>query len=137
MKTETNINSYISLPCKKCGRIVDNVGDSAKSVVCSMCTLGMVGFPDEPKSAYTPTGRPAGWHWMAEFVDKDGNVFHKGKEQPKLFGTLKPTKVKPKKKPTKRRSKEQILLAREKEKRAILKKEVKKQKDFLNHKLGG
>ena len=35
---------------------------------------------------------------MAEFVDKDGNVFHKGKEQPKLKGTLKPTKVKPKKK---------------------------------------
>ncbi len=137
MKTETNINSYISLPCKKCGRIVDNVGDSAKSVICSMCTLGMVGFPDEPKSAYKPTGRPAGWHWMAEFVDSDGNVFHKGKEQPKLKGTLPPTKVKPKKKPTKRRSKEEILLAREKEKRAILKKEVKKQKDFLNHKLGG
>ena len=102
-----------------------------------MCTLGMVGFPDEPKSAYKPTGRPAGWHWMAEFVDSDGNVFHKGKEQPKLKGTLPPTKVKPKKKPTKRRSKEEILLAREKEKRAILKKEVKKQKDFLNHKLGG
>ena len=44
------------------------------------------------------TGRPAGWHWMSEFVDKDGNVFHKGKEQPKLKGTLKPTKVKPPKK---------------------------------------
>ena len=42
--------------------------------------------------------RPAGWHWMKEFVDKDGNVFHKGKEQPKLKGTLKPTKVKPRKK---------------------------------------
>ena len=25
---------------------------------------------------------------MNEFVDKDGNVFHKGKEQPKLKGTL-------------------------------------------------
>ena len=75
MKTETNINSYISLPCKKCNRIVDNVGESAKSVICSICTLGMVGFPAEPKSAYTPTGRPAGWHWMAEFVDKDGNFY--------------------------------------------------------------
>ena len=31
-------------------------------------------------------------------VDKDGNVFHKGKEQPKLKGTLPPTKVKPRKK---------------------------------------
>jgi hypothetical protein len=44
------------------------------------------------------TGRPAGWHFMNEFVDKDGNVFHKGKEQPELKGTLKPTKVKPPKK---------------------------------------
>ena len=44
------------------------------------------------------TGRPAGWHFMNEFVDKDGNVFHKGKEQPDLKGTLPPTKVKPRKK---------------------------------------
>ena len=44
------------------------------------------------------TGRPPGWHFMNEFVDKDGNVFHKGKEQPELKGTLKPTKVKPIKK---------------------------------------
>ena len=44
------------------------------------------------------SGRPAGWHFMNEFVDKDGNVFHKGKEQPDLKGTLEPTKVKPRKK---------------------------------------
>ena len=35
---------------------------------------------------------------MKEYVDKDGNVFHKGKEQTELKGTLKPTKVKPPKK---------------------------------------
>ena len=70
-------------------------------------------------------------------VDKDGNVFHLGKEQPKLKGTLPPTKVKPKKKTTKRRTKEQILLARAAEKKVALKKAVKKQKDFLNHKFGG
>ena len=34
---------------------------------------------------------------MAEFVDKDGTVYHKGKEQPKLKGTLPPTEVKPRK----------------------------------------
>ena len=74
---------------------------------------------------------------MSEFVDKDGNVFYKGKEQPKLKGTLKPTKVKPpKKRKTKRRSKEQMLVARHKEKKAELRKAVKKQKDFLNHKFG-
>ena len=34
---------------------------------------------------------------MNEYVDKDGNVFHKGKEQPELKGTLEPTVIKPKK----------------------------------------
>jgi hypothetical protein len=119
--------------CHKCGREVRGVGDEAVSVTCSICVLATCDFPEEPKS-YKPTGRPAGWHWMNEFVDKDGNVFHKGKEQPKLKGKLKPTKVRPPKK-TKRRTREQILLARNKEKKAALKKAVKKQKDFLNHKI--
>jgi predicted RNA-binding protein with PUA domain len=91
-------------------------------------------YPLEDKS-YKPTGRPAGWHWMTEFVDKDGKVFHKGKEQPKLKGTLKPTKVTPPKK-TKRRTKEEMLVAQYNKKKAALKKAVKKQKDFLNHELG-
>ena len=125
-----------AMTCHKCNRIVENVGELATKVTCSWCVFGMVGFPEEPKSTYKPTGRPAGWHWMAEFVDADGNVFHKGKEQPKLKGTLSPTKVKPPKKKTKRRSKEEILVAREAEKKAELKKAIKKQKDFLNHKFG-
>ena len=60
----------------------------------------MIKFPDTVKTKQTKpkTGRPAGWHFMNEYVDKDGNVFHKGKEQPDLKGTLKPTKVKPRKK---------------------------------------
>jgi hypothetical protein len=95
----------------------------------------MTGLPEETKSTYKPTGRPAGWHFMNEFVDKDGNVFHKGKEQPKLFGTLKSTKVVAKKK-TRRRTSEQMLIAREAEKKVALKKAVKKQKDFINHNFG-
>ena len=121
-----------SLRCKKCNRLVDNVGDTAVKVTCSVCVLMAVGLPEEKKS-YTPTGRPAGWHFMVEFVDKDGNVFHKGKEQPKLKGTLKPTKVKPPKKKIKRRSKDEIYLARHELKKAALKKAVKKQQDFINH----
>ena len=124
-----------SLECSNCGRWVDNIGENTKSVVCSYCVIVKVGIPEEKKS-YKPTGRPAGWHWMAEFVDKDGNVFHKGKEQPKLKGTLPPTKVKPPKKKVKRRSKEQILIERHKKKKAALKKAVQKQKDFLNHNIG-
>jgi hypothetical protein len=94
----------------------------------------MTGLPEETKRKVS-TGRPAGWHFMNEFVDKDGNVFHKGKEQPKLFGTLKSTKVVVKKK-VKRRTKEQILLAMDAERKVALKKAVAKQKDFINHKYG-
>jgi hypothetical protein len=89
-------------------------------------------YPVEESKSYKPTGRPAGWHWMNEFVDVDGNVFHKGKEQPKLKGTLKPTVVKPRKK-TKRRTRNQILLGIDAERKSELKKAVQKQKDFLNH----
>ena len=140
MKTNNNVNSYKSLPCRKCGRIVDNVGEEAAKVTCSWCVLRLVGFPEESKSAYKPTGRPAGWHWMKEFVDKDGTVFHLGKEQPKLKGTKKPTKVV--KKAIKRRTKSQIEASKIKKyqmkKKAAkdeLKAEIKKQQDFINHKI--
>ena len=90
------------LQCKRCFEYVKDVGKDCVGVTCSRCVviINMAKFPDTlPKSwSKKPTGRPPGWHWMAEFVDKDGNVFHRGKEQPELKGTLKPTKVKPKKK---------------------------------------
>jgi len=127
------------MDCKITGEPVRNVSTDAVSVVGNTALTGLLHkkFPETDKPSYRPTGRPAGWHFMNEFVDKDGNVFHKGKEQPKLKGTLPPTKVKPvKKKKTKRRSKEQILLDRHNEKKAELKKAVQKQKDFLNHKFG-
>ena len=126
------------MDCKITGEPVPNVSTDAVSVIGSRALMGKMfkQFPDVVKPTYKPTGRPAGWHFMNEFVDADGNVFHKGKEQPKLKGTLPPTKVEPKKK-TKRRTKEQILIARHNKKKAALKKAVKKQKDFLNHKFGG
>ncbi len=123
-----------SLQCTKCSRWVENVGENAVKVTCSVCVLLAVGLPEEKKS-YSPTGRPPGWHFMAEFVDKDGNVFHKGKEIKKLKGTLKPTKVLPPKKKIKRRSQDEIYLARHELKKAALKKAAKKQQDFLNHKI--
>ena len=131
------INGVAYMDCKITGEPVANVSTESKSVIGSRALTGLLHkkFPDQSKPAYKPTGRPAGWHWMKEFVDKDGKVYHLGKEQPKLKGTLSPTEVKPKKQ-TKRRSQEEILLARQAEKKAALKKEFKKQKDFLNHKLG-
>ena len=128
-------NDLLHMACKNnCGNY-EVVGEETIAVTCWSCVMQVVGIPDEPKRKQ-PTGRPAGWHFMNEFVDKDGNVFHKGVEQPKLKGTLSPTKIEPKKK-TKRRTKEQILIDRHNKKKAALKKAVKKQKDFLNHKFGG
>ena len=137
MKNKIEYHSYYEgnvrhMACMTCGKY-EVVGDSTTSLKCSRCVLILVGFPEEAKSIYKSTGRPAGWHFMKEFVDKDGNVFHKGKEQPKLKGTLKPTKVKPAKKRKKRRSKQEMLLAIDAERKAELKKAVQKQKDFINH----
>ena len=136
MKT-TISNSYkvdgiLYMCCTKCGKEVKGIGEETTSVICSHCINRMIPL-EEPKG-YKPTGRPAGWHWMKEFVDKDGTVYHLGKEQPKLKGTKKPTKVSPsKKKKTKRRTKQQMLLAMDAERKAELKKAHQKQKDFINH----
>ena len=129
------IDGIAYMDCKITGEPVANVSTECKSVIGSRAVMGMVGLPKE-KPTRVSSGRPAGWHFMNEFVDKDGNVFHKGKLQPDLKGTLPPTKIVPKKK-TKRRTKEEILIARDKEKKAALRKAHKKQKDFLNHKFGG
>ena len=88
--------------CKVCQSVYVKVDEDAVAVTCSNCVqrkcLATMPMDKFFKSIKPKTGRPAGWHFMNEFVDKDGNVFHKGKEQPDLKGTLPPTKVKPPKK---------------------------------------
>ena len=117
------IDGIPHMDCKITGDPVRNVGVEATSVVGSRALTVRMNkmFPEQSKPTRVKTGRPSGWHFMNEFVDKDGNVFHKGKEQPDLKGTLPPTKIKPKKK-VKRRSKEEILLARHEKKKKVLKK---------------
>ena len=122
--------------CKSCQSDYVKCSENVVAVTCSRCVIkiNMVKFPGTIKKQKVSSGKPAGWHFMNEYVDKDGNVFHKGKEQPKLKGTLEPTKVKPPKKKTKRRTKDEILVARHKEKLAAerqLKKDLEKQKKFL------
>ena len=101
-------HSYIEngqryLQCKGCYDY-QKVDDEVVSITCGRCTIIRT-LKHTPLEDMIPslkkkqsTGRPPGWHFMNEFVDKDGTVFHKGEEQPKLKGTLKPTKVKPRKK---------------------------------------
>ena len=88
--------------CKHCQSEYVQVDENTSAITCSSCvirkTLALKPMDEFFGKQRVSTGRPAGWHFMNEFVDKDGNVFHKGKEQPKLKGTLKPTKVKPPKK---------------------------------------
>ena len=89
------------LQCKSCYEY-QKVEEGTKAITCSSCTLKKA-LALKPMDTFfakqhKKTGRPAGWHFMNEYVDKDGNVFHKGKEQPELKGTLPPTKVKPPKK---------------------------------------
>ena len=91
------------MQCKHCLSEYVSVSENIVAVTCSSCvtriTTSQMTLEDfYPSWKIKKTGRPAGWHWMKEFVDKKGNVFHKGKEQPELKGTLKPTKVKPPKK---------------------------------------
>ena len=91
------------MQCKHCKSEYVSVSENIVAVTCPICvtriTTSQMTFEDfYPSMKIKKTGRPPGWHWMKEFVDKDRNVFHKGKEQPELKGTLKPTKVKPPKK---------------------------------------
>jgi len=136
---EMNGGYYIDgvpyMDCKITGEPVRNVGTEATSVIGSRAVIARIHqmFPEQDKPKRVKTGRPSGWHFMNEFVDKDGNVFHKGKEQPDLKGTLPPTKIKPKKK-AKRRSKEEILLARHEKKKKVLKKAKKKLNDKIKRK---
>ena len=105
-KNKQELMSFIEdgqrwLQCKVCYDYI-KVDEDTRAITCSSCTLKKT-LALKPLDTFfakkhKKTGRPAGWHFMNEFVDKDGNVFHKGKEQPKLKGTLKPTKVKPRKK---------------------------------------
>ena len=88
--------------CKHCQSEYVRVDEDTAAITCSSCvikkTLALKPIDEFFAKQRVSTGRPAGWHFMNEFVDKDGNVFHKGKEQPDLKGTLEPTKVKPRKK---------------------------------------
>ena len=126
------IDGVAYMDCKVTGEPVKNVSTEATSVIGSRAFMARIDkmFPIENTPERVSAGRPAGWHFMKEFVDKDGNVFHKGKEQPDLKGTLPPTKIKPKKK-AKRRSKEEILLARHEKKKKVLKKAKKKLNDKI------
>jgi hypothetical protein len=110
------------------------VGERTTAVLCWKCTMSLCA-PPEVGSGYKSSGKPRGWQFMKEFVDEQGNVYHKGIEQPSLKGTLPTTtiEVSDKKKLSKKEKeelKEQILLQiamiRGQVKKATLKKDISK-----------
>ena len=109
--------------CKVCQSEYVTVDENTAAITCSQCvikkTLALKPMDEFFKSVKPKTGRPPGWHFMNEFVDKDGNVFHKGKEQPDLKGTLPPTKVKPPKKRKKLSADEKLFKRAERYKKKL------------------
>lgn len=69
-----------------------DVSLTTTAALCHRC-VNKVTEPPKFTPRYTPTGRPKGWQWMSQFVDKDGTVYHKGIEQPELKGTLPETVI--------------------------------------------
>ena len=109
--------------CKHCQSEYVKVDENTSAITCSSCvikkTLALKPMDEFFGKQRVSTGRPAGWHFMNEFVDKDGNVFHKGKEQPDLKGTLPPTKVKPPKKRKKLTADEKLFKRAERYKKKL------------------
>ena len=135
--------SYITLWCQHCGREVDNVDPIAKEVTCWRCVYNRCLALWNPLVTMKKksSGKPPGWHWRKVFVAKDGTVYHKGKEQKKLKGTLKPTKFESLKKREKKPSKDARWeadtkkLAKQHNEKKKLQREFQKQKNFLDHKI--
>ena len=108
------------LTCTTCENKV-KVDESVIAVKCHICTAKLAPMPKQlMQSQKQKSDKPAGWRFMAEFVDKDGNVFHTGEEQPELKGTLAPSDVEKIREEQKKKRKESKV---KKEKRAELKEE--------------
>lgn len=89
--------------CYKCGINEVEISEEAVRGICWMCVQKSVEPPKQLIEKKKGPKRPQGWHFMAEFVDSEGNVFHRGKEQPDLKDTLPPTKIEEKSKSKKKR----------------------------------
>lgn len=84
---------YHTLSCRKCGHLPKQFPVATTSYQCWVCTANSIPPPEQQRLQSISSGKPRGWKFMKEFVDKDGSVYHRGVEQPKLKGTLPPTEI--------------------------------------------
>ncbi len=79
------------LECSVCKVREVKVGIESIRVVCWKCCLKNVDPP--VVRSIVKSDRPKGWQLMKEFVDKNGDVYHKGKLVPELCGKVPLTDV--------------------------------------------
>jgi|ETNvirnome_6_100_1030635.scaffolds.fasta_scaffold02227_10 hypothetical protein len=127
------------MQCEICGSYVQGVSNEAESVTCSRCVLFLITSIESKESKRVVNKRiskgPRGWHLMKEYVDKEGRVFHKGKEVPELKGTLEPTKIKKKKSIKKKEFINKDLIVLNNERKRARKVDRKRKKKLLKKRL--
>ena len=118
---------YRHMECKLCGDMTEVVED-VTAVTCHLCVNQMSDIPTTIQKK--KSDKPPGWHFMNQYVHKDGVVYYKGVEQPELKGTLPVTKIKKKinNKPKLTKFQRKDARARVLVKMHSLKKELKKAK---------
>ena len=131
------------LKCTTCENEV-LVDEEVIAVKCHVCIGKLAPVPKRLLEAKPKSDKPAGWRFMAEFVDKDKNVYHFGEEQPKLKGKKEPSDVekirseqKKKREETKKKKElraklkdERLVKQYAKKKKALKKAEEKKQREI-------
>lgn len=101
---------YRWMECKRCGQM-SKCSEDTTATTCSDCVAELV---DPVEIGYKKSDKPRGWTLKGVFVDKEGNVYHKGVEQPELKGSLKATETEkriPSKRMTKNEKNELIGIA--------------------------
>jgi hypothetical protein len=101
LRCENNTGSGKYFTGHTCNSIV-SVAETTERVICWACVVRLLGNPAIKNEAPKNVGFPRGWKFMNEFIDKDGNVYHKGVLVPELKNTKTPSKVKSVKKKTKK-----------------------------------
>ncbi len=124
MKTK-NEPQYVI--CSRCNVTPMEISEDAISGVCWRCVQIRCGPPEALLKKEPKIKKQRGWQWMSVYVDVEGNVYHRGVEQPDLKDTLPPT---PRKEPVKKQ-KETFQDKMEKDKRILdmyKKRKVKRKK---------
>jgi len=82
------------------------VAEDAIEGTCYVCVIKATDIPKERKAK--SSNKLRGWKFMNVFVDEEGNVYHKGKIQLELKGTLPQTEAKEIKKQLNKKEKEKV-----------------------------